>query len=130
MSVIFCLPSLVWRISIPLFSSLSEKWGLFGAADNEGIFQHALSHLNRSPFWYSWSKQNLARPESESEIILLDKVYEVLGWLVSVFLPALAVFFATLVKAWEWNLPTEAILTTVSAVELLLGTIFGIPKVT
>ena len=61
--------------------------------------------------------------------MLPDKVYKVLRWLVSVFLPALAVFFATLAKAWEWNLPTEAILTTISSLELFLGAIFGISKV-
>ena len=39
------------------------------------------------------------------------------------------VFFSTLAEAWHWNLPTEAILTTLSAVELFLGAIFGISKV-
>ena len=61
--------------------------------------------------------------------MLPDKVYEVLRWLVAVFLPALGVFFSTLAEAWQWNLPTEAILTTLSAVELFLGAIFGISKV-
>ena len=61
--------------------------------------------------------------------MLPDKVYEVLRWLVAVFMPALGVFFSTLAKAWHWNLPTEAILTTLSAVELFLGAIFGISKV-
>ena len=61
--------------------------------------------------------------------MLPDKIYEVLRWLVAVFLPALGVFFATLAEAWHWNLPTEAILTTLSAVELFLGAIFGISKV-
>ena len=61
--------------------------------------------------------------------MLPDKVYEVLRWLVAVFLPALGVFFSTLAEAWHWNLPTEAILTTLSAVELCLGAIFGISKV-
>ena len=61
--------------------------------------------------------------------MLPDKVYEVLRWLVAVFLPALGVFFSTLAEAWHWNLPTEAILTTLSAVELFLGAIFGISKV-
>ena len=61
--------------------------------------------------------------------MLPDKVYEVLRWLIAVFLPALGVFFATLAEAWHWNLPTEAILATLSAVELFLGTIFGISKV-
>ncbi|MBR3353367.1 holin [Candidatus Saccharibacteria bacterium] len=61
--------------------------------------------------------------------MLPDKIYEVLRWLVAVFLPALGVFFATLAEAWRWNLPTEAILATLSAVELFLGAIFGISKV-
>lgn len=61
--------------------------------------------------------------------MLPDKVYEVLRWLVAVFLPALGVFFSTLAEAWHWNLPTEAILTTLSAVELFLGAIFSISKV-
>ena len=61
--------------------------------------------------------------------MLSNKVYEVLRWLVAVFLPALGVFFSTLAEAWHWNLPTEAILTTLSAVELFLGAIFGISKV-
>lgn len=61
--------------------------------------------------------------------MLPDKVYEVLRWLIAVFLPALGVFFSTLAEAWHWNLPTEAILTTLSAVELFPGAIFGISKV-
>lgn len=61
--------------------------------------------------------------------MLPDKVYEVLRWLIAVFLPALGVFFSTLAEAWHRNLPTEAILTTLSAVELFLGAIFGISKV-
>lgn len=61
--------------------------------------------------------------------MLPDKVYEVLRWLIAVFLPALGVFFSTLAEAWHWNLPTEAILITLSAVELFLGAIFGISKV-
>ena len=61
--------------------------------------------------------------------MLPNKVYEVLRWLVAVFLPALGVFFLTLAEAWHWNLPTEAILTTLSAVGLFLGAIFGISKV-
>lgn len=61
--------------------------------------------------------------------MLPDKVYEVLRWLVAVFLPAAGVFFSTLAEAWHWNLPTEAILATLSAVELFLGAIFGLSKV-
>ena len=61
--------------------------------------------------------------------MLPSKLYEVLRWLIAVFMPALGVFFSTLAEAWGWNLPTRAILTTLSALELFLGTIFGISKV-
>lgn len=61
--------------------------------------------------------------------MLPGKLYEVLRWLVAVFMPALGVFFSTLAEAWGWNLPTQAILTTLSAAELFLGAIFGISKV-
>ena len=40
--------------------------------------------------------------------MLPDKIYEVLRWLIAVFLPALGVFFSTLAEAWHWNFPTEA----------------------
>lgn len=60
---------------------------------------------------------------------LPEKVYEGLRWCVSIVLPAISVFFATLAEAWGWNLPTEAIITTISALSLFLGTIFGISKI-
>lgn len=84
---------------------------------------------NRSAFQYQESKLDLPGPESEGKIMLPDKIYEVLRWLVAVFMPALGVFFSTIAGAWQWNLPTEAILTTPSAVELFLSDIFGISKV-
>ena len=61
-------------------------------------------------------------------MILSSRAYECTRWLVSIVLPAISVFFATLADAWGWNLPKEAILTTISAVSLFLGTIFGISK--
>lgn len=61
--------------------------------------------------------------------MLPRKVYEALRWVVAIFMPALGVFFSTLAEAWGWDLPTQAILTTLSAVELFLGAIFGISKV-
>lgn len=57
-----------------------------------------------------------------------SRAYEVIRWLIAVFLPATGVFFSTLAEAWGWNLPTQAILTTLSALELFLGAIFGVSK--
>ena len=61
-------------------------------------------------------------------MVLPSKVYEVLRWLIAIVFPAVIVLFDTLAKAWSWNIPVEAITTTLSAVELFLGTIFGISK--
>lgn len=51
-----------------------------------------------------------------------------LRWLIAVFMSTLGVFFSTLTEAWHWDLPTEAILTTLSTLELFLSAIFGISK--
>lgn len=61
--------------------------------------------------------------------MLNQKLYEALRWIISIVIPAASVLLATLANAWNWNIPVDAILTTMSAVALFLGTIFGISKV-
>lgn len=62
-------------------------------------------------------------------MILPNKVYEILRWLIWIVLPAIGVLLTTLTNAWGWNLPLDAILATLSAIELFLGTILGIAKI-
>lgn len=62
-------------------------------------------------------------------MILPTKLYEVLRWFIWIVLPAIGVFITTLSNAWGWNLPLEAILATLSGVELFLGTVLGIAKI-
>lgn len=64
-----------------------------------------------------------------TEYPLPQKLYEFLRWLVVLVLPAISTLFGTLASAWGWNLPVDAILTTISAITLFLGAIFGISKV-
>lgn len=61
--------------------------------------------------------------------MLSQKAYEILRWVVIIVLPAIGTFFATLANAWGWNVPVDAILTSISALSLFLGAIFGISKV-
>lgn len=61
--------------------------------------------------------------------MLNQKVYETIRWIISVVLPAIGTLFGVLASAWNWNVPVEAILTTISAIGLFLGSIFGISKV-
>ena len=58
-----------------------------------------------------------------------SKLYEILRWAIWIVIPAIGVLISTLDSAWGWGLPIDAILTTLSAISLFLGTVLGIAKV-
>lgn len=60
--------------------------------------------------------------------MLPQKLYELFRWLIWIVLPAIGVLITTLATAWSWSIPLDAILATLSAIELFLGTILGISK--
>lgn len=60
------------------------------------------------------------------KLTLNDKVYDVLKWVVIVFLPACSVLIVALQQAWGWDIPITAIEATFGAVEVFLGAILGI----
>ena len=60
-------------------------------------------------------------------MVLNDKVYEVLRWVVIVVIPALIVLYGVIGNTC--HIPyTEVVLTIAGAVDTFLGTIFGISK--
>lgn len=61
--------------------------------------------------------------------MLPPKLYEILRWFIWIVLPAIGVLITTLAGAWGWNIPLDAILATLSGIELFLGTILGISKI-
>lgn len=58
-----------------------------------------------------------------------SKLYEILRWAIWIVIPAIGVLISTLSNAWGWDVPIDAILTTLSAISLFLGTVLGISKV-
>lgn len=60
---------------------------------------------------------------------LPQKIYEALRWIITLVLPAIAVLLSTLTTAWGWAIPIDAINSTIAAVALFLGAIFGISKI-
>lgn len=40
--------------------------------------------------------------------MISQKSYEVIRWLIAVFLPAFGVLFSTLAEAWAWDVPVKA----------------------
>lgn len=60
-------------------------------------------------------------------MILPQKVYEVLRWIVIVVIPALITLYGVIGNTC--NIPyTDVVLTIAGAVDVFLGTIFGISK--
>ena len=62
-------------------------------------------------------------------MVLNQKLYETIRWIVAVVLPALIVLIDTVVPLWAADFPTEAVTTSLSAFDLFLGAIFGIAKI-
>ena len=54
-----------------------------------------------------------------------NKVYDILKYIAQIVLPAVAALYAALAGLWNWPM-TEAIVGTISAVDLFLGTLLKI----
>ena len=57
------------------------------------------------------------------KLILPDKVYGFLKWLLIIFVPAFNVWFEGLAVTWGWHIPVEAIIKTVNYTAAFLGAI-------
>ena len=55
-----------------------------------------------------------------------DKIYDKLKWVLLIFVPAFITLLTTLTMVWHWDIPLEAIVTTISAVATFLGALVGI----
>ena len=62
-------------------------------------------------------------------MVLNGRVYSILKWLLIIVVPAFITLFTLLAKAWSWNIPVEAIVTTITGVATFLGVIVGISHV-
>ena len=56
---------------------------------------------------------------------LPNTIYDILKWLCLVVSPALCTLIITLSNLWGWQIPTEAIVGTISAITLFIGAVLG-----
>lgn len=63
------------------------------------------------------------------QYIIPDKAYDILKWVGLIVLPAVAAFIGTVGTAAGWD-STDLIVTVITAVGTLLGTILGVSAVT
>lgn len=55
-----------------------------------------------------------------------DKLYDVLKWVLLIVVPAFITLFSFLATAWKWDIPTEAITGTITAIATFVGVCIGI----
>lgn len=58
------------------------------------------------------------------EYFLSDKLYTVLKWTALIALPSIATFIGVIGSVWGWA-DTDAIVTTINAVGVLIGALVG-----
>lgn len=60
---------------------------------------------------------------------LPDKVYDVLKWIVLVFLPALSTLYYGIAQVWGLPIYAEQVVGTISIIEVFLGALIGISTI-
>lgn len=61
--------------------------------------------------------------------LLNNKTYEVLKWAGLIAFPALATFIGVLGSVWGWH-DTDAIVATINAIGVLIGSLIGVSHAT
>lgn len=61
--------------------------------------------------------------------LLNDKAYELLKWAGLIAFPAVATFIGVIGAVWGWH-DTDAIVTTLNAIGVLIGSLIGISHAT
>lgn len=62
-------------------------------------------------------------------MILSDKAYDIMKWVATVVLPALATLVLTVGQIWDWTVWTVPIGATIAALATFLGAILGIGSI-
>lgn len=62
-------------------------------------------------------------------MILPEKIYKIVKWVLIIVVPAFITLFTLLAKAWQWDIPVEAIVTTITGIATFFGVIVGISHV-
>lgn len=62
-------------------------------------------------------------------MILPEKVYKIVKWVLIIVVPAFLTLFTLLVNTWHWDIPADAIVTTITGIATFAGVLVGISHV-
>lgn len=60
---------------------------------------------------------------------LSNKVYDALKWVLLTVVPAFIALLTTLTTVWNWDIPLEAIIATISGFATFFGALIGISSI-
>lgn len=60
---------------------------------------------------------------------LSNKAYDTLKWVLLTVVPAFIALLTTLTTVWNWDIPLEAIIATISAFAAFVGALIGISSI-
>lgn len=60
---------------------------------------------------------------------LSNKMYDALKWVCLIVSPAICTLIVTLTSLWNWNIPVDAIVGSITALTTFVGVILGISNV-
>ena len=55
-----------------------------------------------------------------------DKIYDAIKWILIIVVPAFITLFTLLARTWAWDVPADAIVTTITGIATFVGVIVGI----
>lgn len=67
--------------------------------------------------------------DNDTNYLLPSKAYSILKWVGLIAMPALATFIGVVGTVWGWP-HTDAIVTTINAVGVLVGALIGVSQAT
>lgn len=59
-------------------------------------------------------------------MIIPNNLYDILKKVITIYVPALVTLLTSLTMIWNWNIPIEAIVATISAITTFIGVCLGI----
>lgn len=69
----------------------------------------------------------MSHAEPEKKALLTNQTYDIIKWIATYFLPAVAILYAALAAFWDFPEP-EKVMGTIAAVEVFLGATMGFSK--
>lgn len=71
-------------------------------------------------------KKTVSKRTGGKTVKIPSKLYDFIKWILIIVVPAFITLFTLLSTTWHWDIPTEAIVATITGIATFVGVIVGI----